>query len=107
MKKKLCCLLTVVLFLFSISSAFAAGYTLPFKMQRQLEVGSGLKGSFVVTAEGEKFNTPFMNQITDAEFDIRGIVSGKDLHYYVFQNRIWEISLFLNLHYYFENDYYF
>ena len=56
MKKRICFLLTVVLFLFSVSSAFAAGYTLPFKMQRQLEVGSGLKGSFVIhsNASAEK-----------------------------------------------------
>ena len=86
MKRKLFIVLTVLLAVIT-GTGCAASYTLPEKMYNQLAIGSGLKGSFVVTAEGEKFNTPFMNQITDAEFDIRGIVSGKNLHYYVFQQR--------------------
>ena len=67
MKKKLCCLLTVVLFLFSISSAFAAGYTLPFKMQRQLEVGSGLKGSFVIHSNASAEKEPLIHALANAE----------------------------------------
>ena len=63
----------------------AASYTLPEKMYNQLAIGSGLKGTFTITAEGEKFRTPFLNAVTDAEFSLRGISSGKDYHYYVFQ----------------------
>lgn len=86
MKRHFLIVLTVLLAVIT-STGCAASYTLPEKMYNQLAIGSGLKGSFMITAEGEKFDTPFMNQITDAEFDIRGIVSGKDLHYYVFQQR--------------------
>lgn len=85
MKKKLCCLLTVVLFLFSISSAFAAGYTLPFKMQRQLEVGSGLKGSFVIHSNASAEKEPLIHALANAEFEIRGIRSENNVHYYIYQ----------------------
>ena len=86
MKRQFLIVLTVLLAVLT-GTGCAASYTLPEKMYNQLAIGSGLKGSFMITAEGEKFDTPFMNQITDAEFDIRGIVSGKDLHYYIFQQR--------------------
>jgi len=86
MKKKCLALLSILVILI-VSTSQAASYTLPEKMYNQLAIGSGLKGSFVITAEGERYDTPFMKQITDAEFDIRGIISGKDLHYYIFQQR--------------------
>ena len=85
MKKKLCFLLTVVLFLFSISSAIAAGYTLPFKMQRQLEVGSGLKGSFVIHSNASAEKEPLIHALANAEFEIRGIRSENNVHYYIYQ----------------------
>lgn len=75
----------VLLIVFVTGTCHAAGYTLPEKMKNQLSIGSGLKGSFSVSAEGEKFGTPFLKAITDAEWAVRGIRSGEDLHYYVFQ----------------------
>ena len=85
MKKRICFLLTVVLFLFSVSSAFAAGYTLPFKMQRQLEVGSGLKGSFVIHSNASAEKQPFIHALANSEFEIRGIRSENNVHYYIYQ----------------------
>lgn len=88
----------------------AASYTLPEKMYNQLSIGSGLKGSFVITAEGEKYRTPFLDAVTDAEWTVRGIRSGNDLHYYVFQsNEQEEQSAFSELYrkdgiYYFRSD---
>lgn len=73
----------------------AAEYTLPEKMYNQLAIGSGLKGTFSISSEGEMFNIPFLKDVfdtrflrtvSDAEYNVRGIVSGKDLHYYVFQS---------------------
>lgn len=75
----------VLLIAFITGSSHAAGYTLPEKMNNQLSIGSGLKGSFSVDAEGEKYSTPFLDAVTDAEWAVRGIRSGDDLHYYVFQ----------------------
>ena len=87
MKRKLFMLLIILLVMIT-GSVSAANYTLPEKMYNQLSIGSGLKGSFVITTEGEKYDTPFLNQVTDAEFYIRGIKSGNDLHYYLFQKML-------------------
>ena len=84
MKKRVISVI-VLLIVFITGSCQAAGYTLPEKMNNQLSIGSGLKGSFSVSAEGEQFSTPFLNAVTDAEWAVRGIRSGDDLHYYVFQ----------------------
>ena len=94
MKKKLSALLALILLLV-VCTCHAAEYTLPEKMYNQLAIGSGLKGTFSISSEGEMFNIPFLKDvidtrflktISDAEYNIRGILSGKDLHYYVFQS---------------------
>ena len=85
MKKSLCSLVALIL-CFAVGVSYAASYTLPEKMYNQIAIGSGLKGSFIITAEGDKFTTPFLNAVTDAEWTVRGIRSGNDLHYYVFQS---------------------
>ena len=93
MKKLLFTLLAMMLVL-SIGTCQAAEYTLPEKMYNQLAVGSGLKGTFSISSEGEMFDIPFikglfdtrfLKTVSDAEYNIRGILSGKDLHYYVYQ----------------------
>ena len=52
MKKRIVFLIAMALIL-TIGTCQAASYTLPEKMYNQLAIGSGLKGSFTVTAEGE------------------------------------------------------
>ena len=85
MKRMLCCLLTAVLFAFFTASAFAAAYTLPYKMQRQLEVGSGLKGSFVIHSNASAEKEPLIRALSNVEFEIRGIRSENNIHYYIYQ----------------------
>ena len=85
MKKRFVSMI-IMMIIFMTVSCHAATYTLPEKMNNQLAIGSGLKGTFSVTSEGDVFSTPFLNEITDAEWSVRGILSGKDLHYYVFQS---------------------
>ena len=85
MKKRFISMIMLMIILVA-GTCHAASYTLPEKMHNQLSIGSGLKGSFTITAEGEKFRTPFLNAVTDAEWSVRGIRSGNDLHYYVFQS---------------------
>lgn len=94
MKKTLFTLLALILVL-ATCTCQAAEYTLPEKMHNQLAIGSGLKGTFSISSEGEMFNIPFLKDIfdtrflrtvSDAEYNLRGILSGKDLHYYVFQS---------------------
>lgn len=84
MKKRFFSMIVLMIILLT-GTCHAASYTLPEKMYNQLSIGSGLKGSFRISAEGEKFSTPFLKAVTDAEWSLRGIRSGEDLHYYVFQ----------------------
>ena len=46
----------------------AAEYTLPEKMYNQLAIGSGLKGTFSISSEGEMFNIPFLKDVFDTRF---------------------------------------
>ena len=85
MKKALIFLLVSLLLGCGINTSFAATYTLPEKLSNQLSIGSGLKGTFTITAEGDLAKEPFLKAIAGAEFSVRGMVSEHDLHYYIFQ----------------------
>ena len=84
MKKKMISLFIAVMILMT-GVCHAASYTLPEKLLNQLSIGSGLKGNFKIHAEGDEFSTPFLQAVSDAGFYIRGMISGSDLHYYIFQ----------------------
>ena len=84
MEKRIIILLSIML-IFAIGTCQAASYTLPEKMYNQLAIGSGLKGTFSIHAEGNRFRTEFVDAVSNADFSIRGILSEGDLHYYVFQ----------------------
>ncbi len=93
MKKSLFAVIALILIM-TVCTCQAADYTLPEKMYNQLAIGSGLKGSFSVTSDGDTidipvlkniFDTRFIRTVSDAKYSIRGIASGKDLHYYIFQ----------------------
>lgn len=86
MKKKIVCLLlTMILLITFQTAASAAGYSLFEKFQKQLVVGSGLKGSFVIHCNADQDKYPFLHSIQNAEIEIRGIESGQNLHYYIYQ----------------------
>lgn len=106
MKRILCCLLTALLLISFTASSFAAGYTLPYKMQRQLEVGSGLKGSFVIHSNASAEKEPLIHALSNVEFEIRGIRSEDNIHYYIYQpgenedrNNLTEFSILENKYY--------
>ena len=108
MKKRIICIITGLIMLFA-GTAGAATYTLPEKMQNQLAIGSGLKGSFTITAEGDLARTPFLNVVSDATYDLRGMASGHDLHYYIFQENNGQQTNLAELYrqegkYYFRSD---
>ena len=84
--KKICIFVLLIFLTLSVTSAAdAAGYTLPEKMQRQLEVGSGLKGSFAVHANADTEKNPLVHSVQNAEFEIRGIQYEGNKHYYIYQ----------------------
>ena len=74
MKKRLAVIIAIILTLI-VSSSYAAYNTLPEKMYKQLAIGSGLRGTVSIHAEGEKFNTPFLRTVSGAEFTLRGEIS--------------------------------
>ena len=84
MKKIFGIILTLILALSVFSSALAS-YTLPEKMERQLQVGSGLKGSLTVRANADAEQCPLIHSIQNAEFEIRGIQYEGNQHYYIYQ----------------------
>jgi len=86
MKKALCLILSILMVLSCSAAACADSvYTLPEKMQKQLQVGSGLKGSFVIHGHVNPEKHPLINALANTEFEIRGIRSGEDLYYYIYQ----------------------
>ena len=106
MKKKIISMIIILIILMT-GTCQAASYTLPEKMYNQLSIGSGLKGSFSIYAEGDYFSTPFINVIKDAEWSVRGIRSGNDLHYYLFQSNALEEQAALSELYRKDGIYYF
>lgn len=106
MKKKVLSLVIMLIILVT-GTCHAASYTLQEKMYNQLSIGSGLKGTFRLTAEGEHFRTPFLEAVTDADWSVRGIRSGDDIHYYVFQSNEQEEQSALSELYKKEGIYYF
>ena len=85
MKKRLVPFIALLFSVLITGFSVAASYTLPEKMYNQIAIGSGMKGSFQITKEGNDFDSPLLNEITDAEFSVRGIFSGEDFHFYTFQ----------------------
>ena len=77
MRKSIICIITGLILLLT-GTAGAATYTLPEKMQNQLAIGSGLKGTITVTAEGELSKDPFLNAVSDATYDLRRCTARTD-----------------------------
>ncbi len=88
MLKKACgvWLCVMLIFCLAISSLAATDYTLPEKLSKQLSIGSGLKGQFTITAEG---NDPFVLALypfLNTELQVRGMTSEGASHYYFYQD---------------------
>ena len=84
MKKVLAMVLAFCL-LCGSTSALAVTYTMPEKLSRQLVIGSGLKGSFVLNAEGSSGAAAVLSVLNGAEIQVRGMASDEDWHYYFYQ----------------------
>ena len=85
MRKISALVMSIILVLSIITTVSAAGYTLPEKMERQLQVGSGLKGSFVIHGNADAELNPLIHSLQNASYEIRGIQSESNQHYYVYQ----------------------
>lgn len=71
--KKACAIILILVQLAVICFASAASYTLSEKMGKQIEVGSGLKGSFTIHAEGTSELVELLKNLNDREIQIRSI----------------------------------
>ena len=85
MKRCFILFFTLILILSTLPFAEASGYTLPEKLQKQLVVGSGLKGSFVIHGHFNADLCPLLSAVSNTEFEVRGIQSEENLHYYIYQ----------------------
>ena len=83
--KKIFCLIMILIVACSGLSVAENSNTLLVKMRRQLQVGSGLTGSFVIHGNVDAERYPLMNAILDTEFEIRSMRSGDNLHAYIYQ----------------------
>ena len=84
--KRICCILVCFVLVLTAAAASAVSYnTLPEKLSKQLQIGSGLKGSVTLTSTGETFATPFFEAFSNASWELRGMRSGTEYHYYLYQ----------------------
>ena len=86
MKKGFVFALCILLVILPAATGLAATtYTLPEKMEKQLSIGSGLKGSFQLSAEGKDDLLLSLEPILNVPFQMRGMKSEDQWHYYVYQ----------------------
>ncbi len=86
-KKAIGVLLSLMLVSICAFPAFAANdYTLPEKMSKQLSIGSGLKGQFTITAEGNSPLVLALEPFLNTELQMRGLTSEGESHYYIYQD---------------------
>lgn len=86
MKKLFCAFLCVMMLMVNISGYAAITYTLPEKMQKQLEIGSGLKGTVQFHCEGSNAVSMLMQSFQDVELQIRAMKNGEEIHAYFYQS---------------------
>ena len=85
MKKLFCVLFCLALLMTGNGSLAATDYTLPEKMEKQLDFGSGLKGTVTLHGEGNDPLILSLQALQDIELQVRGLKSGKQIHAYMYQ----------------------
>lgn len=73
MKRFWCLMVCLMLALTSVCALAAEEYTLPEKLQMQIEFGNGVKGAVMLTASGEGVLTQALSALNGTEIQIRGI----------------------------------
>ena len=79
-----CFFIFSLVFILIFNVCTAAEITLPEKVRRQLE-GSDLKGSFLITIDGESETSRLLEPLHHVRFNIRGVSDYRDRHYYIYQ----------------------
>lgn len=106
-KRMICAILCAVLLTFVPGTRpAAAAYTLPEKMQKQADIGNGIKGSLILHGEGSEPAVSALQFLQDVELQFRGLRSGEDFHWTVFQSGKDEEQKALTELYYHDNSFY-
>lgn len=85
LKRIICAVLCLVMILCAEGSLGAASYTLPEKMNKQLSIGSGLKGEITLHGEG---NDPWIlgiQPLLNVPLQLRGLSAENQSHFYAYQ----------------------
>ncbi len=107
-KKAIGVLLSIMLAMICAFPAVAAtDYTLPEKMSKQLSIGSGLKGQFTITAEGNSPLVLALEPFLNTELQMRGLTQEGESHYYIYQDNGDETQKGLTEFYVKDNQLYF
>lgn len=86
-KKLLVWFMIVTILIGTMGISSAASYTLPEKMTKQIQVGSGIKGAFTVESEGKSDFTLLLSKLNGKEIQFRGIQSeNKELYSFYTEN---------------------
>ncbi len=79
------CLCVMLALCCAVSALAAVDYTLPEKLNKQLSIGSGLKGSFTISAEGNDPLVLALYPFLDTEIQLRSLTSEGETHCYFYQ----------------------
>ena len=85
MKRWICGLICLMMVFAFADSLAAITYTLPEKMVKQLDIGSGLKGNLTIHAEGNDPVILSLQPFQDVELQLRSLKSGEETHGYLYQ----------------------
>lgn len=82
--KKIVCLLLCLTMLLPFATASAVEYTLPEKLQRQIDFGNGVKGSLIVNLEGNSEWAKLLAPMKDVPLQLRGIRTEGKFQYQIY-----------------------
>ena len=86
MKRIICAILFAALTVVVASGSLAvSAYTLPEKMHKQVDIGSGIKGSLFFHGEGSEQIIPELQILQDVELQFRGLRASEDSHWSLYQ----------------------
>jgi len=85
--KRLICFLLSMMVITASLPALAVEYTLPEKLQRQIDFGNGVRGTLKVSVEGEAEWVELLSPLNDVEIQVRSIAADGN-----FQHKLYTLN---------------
>lgn len=82
--KRIVCLLLCLTLMLPFAVASAVEYTLPEKLQRQIDFGNGVKGALTVSVEGDNKWAELLAPLKDVPLQLRGIRTEGKFQYQIY-----------------------